>query len=211
MEVVSLNVAERKDSGTANANRLRKEGLIPCVMYGQNENLHFTVRPHDVKPLIYTPDFKLAEIVANGSSHRCVLREVQMHPVTDEIIHLDFLRIKEGRKVIVEIPIHFEGTSKGVKNGGTLNIKLRRLKVKLLPEKIISEVTVDITNMDLGDTVRVKDIEAIDGVEVLVHPNIPLASVKVPRVLLGKGKAAAEAEDMPESGSEEEAEENDGE
>ena len=205
MEVVSLNVTERTEKGTANSNRLRKEGFIPCVMYGQNENIHFAVRPNDVKPLIYTPDFKLAEINSGDATHKCVLREIQTHPVTDEVIHLDFLRLQEGHRVIVEVPLHFTGTSVGVRNGGRLNIKLRRLKVKLLPENIIQSISVDITKLGLGDTLRVRDIEQIEGVEVLVSPSIPIVSVKVPRVLLNVEEEST-ADETGEGGGEESTE-----
>ena len=194
MEVISININERTGAGKKNARKVRREGRIPCVLYGIDQNIHFSVRHKDIKPLVFTPNFKLAEINADGVSHKCFVKDVQLHPVTDEVMHMDFLKLEKGRRVNVEIPVRFHGVSPGVKDGGTLTQKLRKLKVKVLPENIISEVSVDISELALGDTVRVRDIPEMEGVEIVNATSIPLASVQVPRALKSAEMEAAEEE-----------------
>ena len=198
MEVISIKSQDRVVDGKKEAKRARRKGQIPCVMYGAGENLHFAVTPNEVKELIYTPDFKLAEIEINGTSHQCFIKDIQFHPVTDEVMHLDFFKLTDGKEVKIEIPIHFHGVSPGVKSGGTLTQKLRTLTVQLLPENIITEVSVDISEVELGDTIRVRDIGEMEGITVLTNPSIPIASVNVPRALRS-AQAGAEGEEEGEA------------
>ncbi len=184
MDVVKIPAKGRDNVGTKWSKSVRREGLIPCVLYGGDEVYHFTVSHHDVKPLVYTDQFKLADVELNGHSHRCILKTLQMHPLTDQVTHIDFLMLVEGKAIKLDIPIRFNGVSPGVKNGGLFIDKLRTIKVKLLPKNLISEVFVDISELKLGDTVRVKDVLANEGVEILSPSNIPIASVVVPRALI---------------------------
>ena len=207
MDVISIKSQNRVIAGKKEAKRVRRNGEIPCVLYGEGENLHFSVRPNEVKHLIYTPDFKLAEIEVDGTTHKCFIKDIQFHPVTDEVQHIDFFRLTKGKKVKIEIPIHFHGVSPGVKSGGTLTQKLRKLKVILLPENIITEISMDISEVELGDTIRVKDVPEMNGITVLTNPSIPIASVNVPRALRsaqaeeeGEGEGDVEGEEGEEGG-----------
>ena len=116
--------------------QLRNSGKIPAVLYGPDVQEHFAVTHNAVKGLIFTPEFKIGEVEVGGSSHKCIVRDIQWHPVTDQIMHIDFLALKEGTKVKLEIPVKFKGVSPGVKEGGALMQTMRRVKVKLDPKDI---------------------------------------------------------------------------
>ena len=212
MEVINISAAARPTSGTSGAKQVRKDGHIPCVMYGGKENTNFSVTPAAVKTLIYTSDFKLAEIDFDGNKHKCVLKDIQIHPVTDEIEHLDFLELVEGQPLKAEIPVEFKGSSPGVKNGGRLNRTLRKVQVKTTPEALVNTLFVSIEELELGEAVRVRDIEHNQGIEIMVGGSIPIANVAIPRVLLDEdleegeeGVEGEEGEGGEEEGSGEEA------
>lgn len=195
MEVVAISGQLRTALGKAAAKAVRKEERIPCVIYGGGEAIHFTVAEKDVRDLIYTPDFKVADVTVSGKSYRCFVKDVQWHPVTDKITHLDFLRLIDGAPVKVEIPLRFKGVSPGVKNGGKLLQKLRRVKIKTTPEHLINEMCIDISQLELGQSIRVRDIDsAHENIEVLNSPGVPVASVEVPRALRSATAAAEKAE-----------------
>ncbi len=189
METLTLN-AEARDL-SVKASTIRNEGKIPAVVYGAEDTQHISTTHNDVKGLIYTPDFKLAEINVGGKSMKCIIKDVQFHPVTDEIQHIDFLSIKDGQKIKAEIPVRFKGASPGVKLGGKLMQSLRKVKVKIDPKDLMDELFVDISELQLGAAVRVKDIECGDDVEIMVNPSTPVAVVEIPRAVKS---AAAEAE-----------------
>jgi len=181
MEVVNFSVKSRDSVGTTGSRRTRKEGQIPAVMYGGTEVKHFTVNKSQVKPLIYTPEFKLAEVEIDGTPFKCIVKNIQMHPITDNLLHLDFLQLVDGKPVKCEIPVKFKGTAPGVKEGGKFQQLVRRVKVKTNPESLVNELIVDISGLELGGSVRIKDITVSDGIQIMSNPSIPVASVIVPR------------------------------
>lgn len=193
MEIVSFKAEARKEIGTKSAKAARRAGLIPCVIYGNGDTVYFTVTSKQVKGLVYTPDFKLATIEVDGVQNKCFLKDIQMHPVTDEIVHIDFLRLKDGVPLKVEIPIGFKGTSPGVKGGGKLIQTMRKIKVKVDPSDLVDKLYVSIEGLELGDSVRVRDVEVEDNVEVISALATPVAQVAVPRAL--KSATAAEEEE----------------
>lgn len=191
MEVIVIDAQPRDTFGKKSARSARNDGRIPCVLYGGHENLHFTVMPSAVKNLVYTADFKLAEIKIEGKSYRCIVKALQFHPVTDAIQHIDFLYLVEGHPIKVEVPLRFKGVSPGVKAGGKLLQNVRKIKIKTTPEHLVSELLVDISGLDLGQAIRVRDIEAIDGIEILNPGGVPLAVIEIPRALRSATTAAA--------------------
>jgi large subunit ribosomal protein L25 len=184
---------------------IRKQGRIPAVLYGPNVNEHFSVTHNDIKKLVYTPDFKVGEVELGGTNHKCIVKDVQFHPVTDQIRHIDFLLLKEGTKVKVELPVKFKGVSPGVKEGGTLMQSMRKVKVKLDPKDLVDELFVDISELTLGNSIRVKDLEVAKGIEVMVNEATPIASVEIPRALKS-AQAAAEGTEEEAAGAEPAAE-----
>lgn len=185
MQIVPINTATRPDIGRKATKAVRKSGQIPAVMYGGGEVKHFSTTVKDIKPIIYTPDFKIAEIDIDGAKHKAILKDIQFHPVTDEVMHIDFLKLIDGVKVKVNLPVRYEGVSPGVKEGGKLIEALRTVKVKTIPEKLVDQLIADISETQLGQAIRVKDLQVGEGIEIMTDPNIPVASVNVPRVLKG--------------------------
>lgn len=183
MNTVSLNGEVREGLGKGASKAQRNEGKIPCVMYGGEQPVHFVTDINSVKHLIYTADFKVAEINAGGKTARAIIKDIQFHPVTDAVMHIDFLELIDGKTVKVELPIKFKGSSPGVKLGGKLQQSLRRAKVKTTPEHLVDELFVDVSTLELGQAVRVRDIEANEHLEIMNPMANPVATVEIPRAL----------------------------
>lgn len=198
MNTIAFSGKARSSSGKKASKAIRNEGGIPCILYGGETNVTFSVTPKDMKGLIYTPDFKVVELDLDGTVHKCILKDAQFHPVKENVLHADFLKLQEGRPVKLEVPIRFKGVSPGVKVGGKLQQTLRRAKIKTTPDKMVDTLFVDISTLNLGDSARVRDIDVPEGIEVMNSPGIPVISVVVPRALKsaaaegGEGEAAGE-------------------
>jgi large subunit ribosomal protein L25 len=191
MVSVSIPSELRTSVGTKQAKLDRTGGFIPAVIYGlKKEPVHINVKLNDVKSIIYTPDFKMVEVSVGSNTYKCIVKATQFHAVNDSLTHIDFLRIEDGQKVKVNVPIKFTGTSPGVKLGGKLIQVVRKITLKTLPENLIDQVTVDISGLDLGGVLRVKNIVIPEGVELMANPSIPIANVEIPRAL--KSAAAEE-------------------
>ncbi len=198
MESVAIKGTARTDLGKKGTKAVRNEGQVPCVIYGGENVVHFSAKPFDFRSLIYTPDFKIAEIELDGKTYRCFIKDLQMHPVTDELVHVDFMELVDGQSIKLEIPVRFEGQAPGVKSGGKLSQKVRRVKIKTTPEKLVDSMMVDISSLELGQSVRVRDIKPVDGIEVTSSPGIPVASVEIPRALRSATAAAEQEEEAAE-------------
>ncbi len=184
---------DRRDTTGGKASRaLRREGRVPCVLYGGDENIHFHVSQMQVRDLVYSPNFYKVNLSVDGVSKEVILKDLQFNPVSDRLEHLDFLELSENRPVVVEIPIEFTGQAAGVKEGGKLIPKLRRLKVKALPANLIDKVEVDVTDLVLGKSIKVNVIE-LEDIEIMTSLNIPIASVEIPRALRSEQSAEEEA------------------
>lgn len=192
MDIVAVSGKLRTNLGKSASAQIRREGGIPCVMYDAKNVIHFTTELKEIKKLIYTPKFKLADLTIDGKTYKCIVKEYQMHPVTDTIIHIDFLHLLEGQSVKIEVPVKFVGSSPGVKSGGKLLQMLRRVKLKTTVEHLIDEVTLDISNLKLGHSIRIRDIQPNEGVEIMNNGATPVAIVEIPRALRS-AQSAAEA------------------
>jgi len=194
MQTVAITGTARTVLGKKAVKAIRSEGHIPCNVYGGKENIHFSAPVNDFKSLIYTPDFKVAEITVNGSVHKAIVKEIQAHPVTDNIIHIDFVELVPNKSLKAEVPLRLVGQSDGAKTGGAVIQKLRHATVKATPENLVDVLEVDITGLALGDSARVRDIKPIDGLEVLNNPSSPVVSIEIPRaVRSAQADEAAEA------------------
>ena len=183
MEVVQISGSVRTEVGKKSSKAVRNAGEVPCVIYGGGENIHFTATPMAFRSLIYTPDFKVAEVTVGGTMYKCILKDKQFHPVSDALVHVDLLRLVEGTPVKVEVPIRFIGASPGVKVGGKLLQNVRRVKIKCLPSILIDEVRVDISTLELGQSLRIRDIQVAEGIEVMQTGGIPIVTIEIPRAL----------------------------
>ena len=191
MDYLSILASKREGTGKKAMKSLRKEGSIPAVLYGSGTNTNLSVKPLAVRDLIYTSEFKLAELDLDGSKHKCFVKDIQFDPITDEIRHIDFLELIKGQPVKVNVPVNYVGESPGVKVGGSLMSQMRSIKIKCTPENIVSSLDLDISGVELGGAIRVRDLTVPANIEVLSVSAAPVAYVEVPRAL--KSAATAEA------------------
>jgi len=191
MKSINISGHKREGSGKAIAGRLRSEGLVPCELYGKSGNIHFNVFVNDFKPLVYSPETHFVDLNIDGQHFSAVMKEVQFHPVSDEIVHVDFHEFDLDKKIKLELPINFIGVPAGVREGGKLTRKLRKLSVKGYPKDMPDSIDIDVTALALGKSIKVKDLSA-GKLEILNAVSIPVAMVDSPRSLKGKeGEAAA--------------------
>jgi large subunit ribosomal protein L25 len=190
MKTVSLSGSLRANVGKTDANALRAKGMVPCVIYGGKEQTHFYADTRAFKDIIFTPDTNLVSInLEGGKTFKAVLQEAQFHKINDRLIHADFLEVVDGKPVIVQIPVKTIGQAAGVKDGGRLNIKMRKLKVKGMIDKLPQRIELNIENLTIGKSISVGDIK-IDGV-TLMHPqNISVVSVNITRDVVAEETTA---------------------
>jgi large subunit ribosomal protein L25 len=193
MKTIEVKAQNRTGLGKSQTKNIRKGGLIPCIVYGNGETLHFSTEPLEIRDLIFTNEFRKANIKLDGKNIECIVKDVQYHPVTDAILHVDFQTLSAGKVVKVNLPIRLVGTSEGQKVGGTLVQKMRKLQVFAKPESLSETINVDITLLELGKSLRVRDIKLAEGVEAITNGSIPVASIDIPRALRSaQTKAATE-------------------
>ncbi|MEP6949053.1 MAG: 50S ribosomal protein L25, partial [Ginsengibacter sp.] len=172
----------RTEFGKAATRQLRSEEKVPGVIYGGAKEINFSAPATAFKSIVYTPDFMLAEITVDGTSYKCVMKDLQFDKVSDRLIHVDFLELVGDKKITVTIPLKFTGVPAGVKEGGKLALKMKALKVKTIPEHLLENIEVDLTDLKLNENVRVQDVKAAN-MEILNSPRIPIASVAMTRQL----------------------------
>jgi large subunit ribosomal protein L25 len=211
MKTVSLSGSPRENVGKKGANTLRKQGCIPAVVYGGKEQLHFSILENEAKKLVFTPNVYLIEIDVNGKKFKAILQETQVHPVTDRILHLDFLEIKENSPFKLNLPVRLEGFSKGVRNGGNLSQNFRTLKVMGLLKDMPDAVKIDITPLKIGEKIRVLDLN-IPGLKFSDPENAVVVGVLTARAVIeeeeeeeesAEGAEGAEGADSEKKNSEE--------
>jgi large subunit ribosomal protein L25 len=190
MEIIALQGHPKDGSGKTEAKKIRRNAQIPAIMYksGGGEAVQFALHAADIRHLVYTSKFKLAEITLNGATYKCIVKDIQFHPVDDAVVHLDFLELVPGVKFKATVPLRFSGTAPGVRAGGKFITQLRQINITTTPEKVVDEVTADISTMELGSTIRVRDITTPDGVEIMNTAAVPVAIIEIPRALKGGAK-----------------------
>lgn len=193
MKSVSISASKRVDLGKKEAKLSRAAGNIPCVIYGGKTNQHFTVKENALNNLVYTPNVYSVAIDIEGTSINALIKDIQFHPVTDRILHIDFIELVPGQHVNTLIPIVFEGSSIGVRNGGKLRKTLRKLSIRSTPENLPDNVTIDITPMTIGEKVYVKDLEA-SNFDILTAGSSVIVAVKTARGVVDEEEEAAAAD-----------------
>ena len=193
MKIYELSGAVRTNLSKSAVKSLRKNGQVPCVLYGnQVENVHFCVTDRDIKDLIYTPSSFIVSITVEGKKHLAVLHEIQFHPVTDKVLHLDFLAADESAPVSIFIPVVIEGIAEGVKAGGKLVVNTRKLYVKGLIKDLPDTLPVNITDLKLGKAILSGDLQ-FPNIQIVAPKNTIVCAVKTTRAALGAAAAAAAA------------------
>lgn len=189
MKTVSLSGSLRANVGKSDANALRAKGHVPCVIYGGGEQVHFSTDERSFRDVIYTPDTNIVEINLDGKTYKTVLQESQFHKVTDKLLHADFLQIVDGKPVTVHLPVKTVGQSEGVKAGGKLTVKMRKLKVRGLINKLPERIELNIDTLAIGKSISVGDIN-LDGIAILHPKNISVVSVQTTRNVTAEETAA---------------------
>lgn len=189
MKSVKLSGSLRTNVGKVDAKAIRLKGLVPCVIYGGTEQIHFQADERAFKPVIFTPNAHIVEIDLDGKVFKTVLQEAQYHKITDKLIHADFLQIVEGKPVTANIPVVLTGQSEGVKKGGKLVLKMRKLKVRGIAADLPDSIEVSISKLDIGNSVSVGDI-TIEGATLLNAKNVSVVSVTTTRAVAAENNAA---------------------
>ena len=190
MKTLEIQGALRSQITKQEVKSLRTESRVPCVLYGGDDQTHFSIAEFDLRPLVYTPDAHMVNLNLDGKMVKAILQDIQFHPVTDAINHIDFLQVFDDRPLTMGIPVKFTGASEGVKQGGKLVSKGRKLKVKALPKDMPDHVSIDISPLRIGEGIRIRDLK-INGVTFLDSPNNMIVSVRMTR------NVAAEAAEAP--------------
>ena len=190
MKSVSISGSPRANVGKTDATALRNAKQVPCVLYGGKEQIHFAVLAADFKNLIYTPDVHTVDLEIAGKKYNAILQEAQFHKINDNLLHVDFLEIINGKPITMNIPVKTTGTSPGVRNGGKLLKKLKTIRAKGLVEKMPDSISIAIDSMEIGDSVKVGDIK-VDGLTFLNASNITVVAVEVTRLVVEAAPVAA--------------------
>lgn len=205
METFEIYGDSRKEVGKKFTKKLRKEEKIPCVLYGGEKTIHFSADEKEFRKIVYTPNIYLLKIHIDGKPYNALLKDIQFHPVTDHILHMDFIEISDEKPVTITMPVRLTGDSIGIKNGGKLRWKRRQMKVRGLPKELPDYLNVDITDLEIGQTLKVGDL-SYENLEVLDPARSMVASVVSSR-LVAKGMAAEVEEKVEEAEVAEEGEE----
>ena len=209
MKTFELKGEIRDGFGKKAAKSYRSKGLIPCVVYGGhgNENLNFVIKQGAVRNLIYTPEVFLVNLDLGEKKMQAILKEVQFHPVKEQILHIDFLHVFEDKPVVIELPVRLKGLAAGVKAGGKLSLDLRKLRVRALAANLPEELVINVEKLALGKSIQVGDL-SFEGLELLNAKNAVVCRVQLTRAARGDAAAAAaagvEGEESEESESSEE-------
>ena len=182
MKTIAISGSPRENVGKRDAKELRYEGKVPAVLYGGKEQQHFAVVIADLRDVIYTPDVNFVEIDLNGTKTKAIVKDTQFHPLTDVLMHIDFLQLFDEKEIVMEIPVKLTGTSPGVKMGGKLIQKLRKLRVKALPANMPQNVEVSLEKLEVGSLFRVRDLSG-DKYVITNTPEDTIVSVAMSRAL----------------------------
>ncbi|MFC2112474.1 50S ribosomal protein L25/general stress protein Ctc [Bacteroidota bacterium] len=213
MKTFDLKASLRKDTGKKESKDLRKQELVPCVLYGGEKNVHFAVIEKSFQYLIYTPDVFLVKLDIEGEKYDAVIKDIQFHPVSDRILHVDFSQVVDGKKVTINLPVQLTGSSEGMLEGGKLRQRRRSLKVRGLATDMPDHLDIDITSLGIGDSMKVGDLE-YDNLEILDPHRAMIVGVVSSRLIAkGMQEAVVEVEEVEEEllEGEEEAVEGEGE
>lgn len=197
MKQIAISGTARTDLGKKAAKVIRNAGNIPCVLYGEKKDeqgnplaTHFTVSEKEINKIIYTPHIYLIDINIDGTDHKAVLKEVQFHPVKDNVLHVDFYEVHAEKPIVMGVPVVAKGLAEGVRAGGRLMMMVRKLKVRALYEQIPEKLEVDVTALQLGKSINAGQL-SYEGLEMVTPKEVIVCTVKMTRAAMGAAAAAA--------------------
>ena len=193
MKSITIKGSERENVGKKATKAVRDAGMVPCVIYGGNQPVHFVADERAFKDLVYTPNAHTVVVELNGTSYNVIMQDIQFHPVSDKILHIDFFQLSDDKEIIMEVPVKITGTSPGVLLGGVLRLNQRRLKVKALPKNLPDFVEASISELQMGNKLHVTKLETNNF--KLMHPdNTVVCQVRISRAAMKAAQEAAKAE-----------------
>lgn len=190
MKSVEIVGFKRANLGSKASQDLRNEALVPCVLYGKGVSVHFYAPMILFRELVYTPSAYTVRLNIEGDEYHAILQASQFHPVSDVMLHADFLLLDENKPVKINVPTRFVGTSPGIQQGGKLVVKLKKITVKALPKNLPDDIEIDISGLALGKTFKIRDIKP-ENYEIVNASVLPVCSIDIPRALKGKQDASA--------------------
>jgi large subunit ribosomal protein L25 len=190
MKSIAISGSPRENVGKRDAKELRYQSMVPAVLYGGPTQTHFAVSAADLRPVVYTPDVHFIDIEVAGVKTQAIIQDIQFHPLTEKILHVDFLQLDPAKPLTMEIPVKLTGTSPGVKTGGKLVLKLRKLRVKALPKDHLDTIDVSIEELEVGKSVRVSDLK-FDKITIVNSQEDTIVSVTTSRALRQAEQEAA--------------------
>ena len=183
MKSLAISVIEREKVGKSNTRSLRNQGNVPCVLYGGEKQVCFYAHENDFRNIVNTPDVYVVELDISGNKTRAIMKDIQFHPVTDRILHIDFLEVFEDKEITISIPVILNGLSIGVRNGGNLMFRRRKIITRGLIENMPDAIELDIEHLKIGQFIYIKDLDQ-DGCEFLAPDNSVVVGVKTARAAI---------------------------
>ena len=193
MKTLAISAKLRKGTGKTDSKALRNQGNVPCVLYGGEKQVCFYAHENDFRNLVYTPEVFIVELDIEGEKCRAVMQDLQFHPVTDKLLHLDFLQIFDDKEVTMTIPVHLEGMSIGIRNGGVLSFRRRKIITRAIPGNLPEYIEINIEDLDIGHSVFIKDLR-VDKYSFLAPDNAVVVGVRTARELIIEEEAEEELE-----------------
>lgn len=199
MKEINVSGQKREATGKKASKQMRKEGLVPCNLYGEKRNdkglpeaLAFSVSLREIRKAVYTPDVYVVNLTVDGEPHKAIIKELQFHPTTDSLIHADFYEVTENKPITVGIPVKLNGLAQGVRDGGKLNLSIRKIDVTAPYKQIPEILNIDVTNLQLGKAIKVGEL-SFEGLEIATPAQVIVCSVKATRASRAAAAAADEA------------------
>ena len=187
MKSIDIKGTARIETGKKAAREIRKAGAVPCNLYGEAKGENglpvaksFTVTQDELRKLVYTPEIYSVNLTIDGQECKAIMKELQFHPVTDQLLHVDFYEITETKPIVMEVPIKLNGLAEGVKAGGKLAASVRNLKVRAIYTAIPEKLNIDVTHLTLGKTIKVGEL-SFEGLELVTNPSVVVCQVKMTR------------------------------
>ena len=199
MRTVEIIGFKRANLGKSESNKLRQNGQVPGVLYGGDEQVHFYAPAIQFRPVLYTPEACFIKLNIEGKEYEAIVQESQWHPVSEMLLHVDLLELFRGKSIKMDIPVKTIGTAAGVKNGGTLILKNRKLSVLALPKDMPESIDIDVTDLRIGKAIKVGELPT-ENFEFLTSPLVTVVNVAIPRALRGKSAEELEAAESEEEG-----------
>jgi len=199
MKSITIKGSERESVGKAATRTARNAGMVPCVLYGGDQPVHFTATEMAFKNLVYTPNVHTVVIELAGKSYDAILQDIQFHPISDKILHIDFYQLDAAKEITMEVPVKITGTSPGVLGGGVLRLNQRKLKVRALPANLPDFVEANISELEMGNKLYVTKLET-NNFKLLNPDNTVVAQVRISRAAMKAAQEAAKAAKAPAKG-----------